>query len=80
MENKNFIHKRRLVSTSREPPWLELESQCERSDLVSLRYLQGVNLVELRVDFYMCDVVNLLMLYAFQILLWKAFLLIYLIM
>ena len=54
--------------TSREPPCSELESQCERSDHISLRYLQGVNLVERRqVDFYLCDVVNLLMLCVFKL-------------
>ena len=64
----NFIHKRRPVNTSREPTGSELESQCERSDHISLRYLQGVNLVESRqVDFYICNVVNLLMLSALQL-------------
>ena len=50
----------RPVSTSREPAGSELESQ---SDHISLQYLQY--LFESRqVDFYTCDVVNLLMLCA----------------
>ena len=53
----NFIYRRRPVSTSREPPCSELEWICERSDQISLRYQQGVNLVERRqVDFYICNV------------------------
>ena len=67
MENMNFIHKRRPVSTSREPAGWELESQCERSDHISLWCLLEVDLVERRqVDFYIYDVVYLLMLCALQ--------------
>ena len=58
-KHKNFIHKHRPVSTSREPQSSQLESQCERSHHITLRYLQGANLVERRqVHSYISDVVN----------------------
>ena len=36
------------ISTSREPPGSELESQCERSNHIPLQYMQGVIIVERR--------------------------------